>query len=868
MPKIKFNQELLLIIFLLAVSGIAHAFNMFNFPYYENDEGVYMSQAWSLIRHGQLSHYTYWYDHAPGGWVLIALWTSLTGGFFTFGASINSGRVLMLILHLALTYLVYYTAKRISKRKLPGTIAVLLFSLSPLAIYFQRRVLLDNIMVFWVFLSLAFLIKKNLRLRDSILSALFFGIAVLTKENAVFFMPGFLYLVYANSHDLLKRFSLLLWSVLSLSVISLYFLYALLKKEFFPAGTFGGSAEHVSLIESFRMQLSRGRGYPFWHPESDFFINFQSWMNMDPYIVILGATFTLITVLLCVRIEKLRMPAFLSVLFWFFLIRGSTVIDFYIIPLLPLLTLNVGLVIGILINDNIKKRGLRHALSALAVILLVTPFMFLRHDHFVRNETEPQLAAIEWIKTNISSNNYIVIDNYAFIDLREERFPGDRVFNHADWFWKIQADPEIRDQKYFNDWRNIDYIALSHEMLKQTRVEGTQNMLDNAFRYSYLVADWREGSTSFFNMEKYISTNGDWMSIYKVKDESRVIVENSWLPYKNNFLKTYGRIDNDENTATSEGQSYAMLRAVWLDDQIAFDGVWQWTKDHLQHRRDDKLLSWKWNIDEHRVEDPNSASDADQDIALALLFAHKRWGGEKYKEEAMEIIKDIWRKEVVLLNRQYVLTSGTDSERSAGFLVNPSYFFPAAYRIFAEVDTVNNWSKLADDSYALLKRMGQLNPSTYLVPNWILLDGNGNIRPPGLFVANENSFDHGFDSFRVYWRVALDVLWHDNQEAKVYLNRAHTFFNNELKENDEIRAVYSLDGSAISNYSTISTNAGPLSIFYITDRSLARIYHDTHIANRYNFQDGYWGERDNYYDQNWGWFATALIGNELPNLWE
>src|ERR1700733_13215182 len=83
----KTHGILLLLIFLLLVSGTAHAYNMFHFPYYENDEGTYMSQAWSLLKLGKLEPYTYWYDHAPAGWMFIALWTLVSGGFFTFGVA-------------------------------------------------------------------------------------------------------------------------------------------------------------------------------------------------------------------------------------------------------------------------------------------------------------------------------------------------------------------------------------------------------------------------------------------------------------------------------------------------------------------------------------------------------------------------------------------------------------------------------------------------------------------------------------------------------------------------------------------------------------------------------------------------------------
>ena len=118
---------ILIILGLLIFSGIAHGYNMFHYPYYENDEGTYMSQSWSLITKGKLAPYTYWYDHAPAGWVLIAIWNIITGGFFTFGASVNSGRVLMLVLHLFSTAFLYLITKKLSGKSVAGTIAVVFF---------------------------------------------------------------------------------------------------------------------------------------------------------------------------------------------------------------------------------------------------------------------------------------------------------------------------------------------------------------------------------------------------------------------------------------------------------------------------------------------------------------------------------------------------------------------------------------------------------------------------------------------------------------------------------------------------------------------------------------------------------------------
>src|ERR1043165_3503231 len=84
---------------LIAVGLVSHGLNMFQFPSFTgiDDEGIYASQAWAILREGQLSPYTYVYDHVPGGWILLAVWMAITGGPHAFGGAIDSGRVLMLV---------------------------------------------------------------------------------------------------------------------------------------------------------------------------------------------------------------------------------------------------------------------------------------------------------------------------------------------------------------------------------------------------------------------------------------------------------------------------------------------------------------------------------------------------------------------------------------------------------------------------------------------------------------------------------------------------------------------------------------------------------------------------------------------------
>src|SRR5690349_21345810 len=75
-----------LLLALLLIAFVAHAFNMFNFPAftYNGDEGIYTGQALAVLRDGQLASYTYWYDHAPAGWILLAAWMVVSGGPLAF----------------------------------------------------------------------------------------------------------------------------------------------------------------------------------------------------------------------------------------------------------------------------------------------------------------------------------------------------------------------------------------------------------------------------------------------------------------------------------------------------------------------------------------------------------------------------------------------------------------------------------------------------------------------------------------------------------------------------------------------------------------------------------------------------------------
>src|SRR5438094_9614409 len=105
----------LLLVVSLATGGVTHGYNLFNYPLYITDEGIYLQQAWAVLREARLSPYTYFYDHAPAGWLVIAAWLSvLPSQLQTFGNAINTGRALTPLPHLGSGCLLVRVTQRLA----------------------------------------------------------------------------------------------------------------------------------------------------------------------------------------------------------------------------------------------------------------------------------------------------------------------------------------------------------------------------------------------------------------------------------------------------------------------------------------------------------------------------------------------------------------------------------------------------------------------------------------------------------------------------------------------------------------------------------------------------------------------------------
>ena len=331
-----------------------------------------------------------------------------------------------------------------------------------------------------------------------------------------------------------------------------------------------------------------------------------------------------------------------------------------------------------------------------------------------------------------------------------------------------------------------------------------------------------------------------------------------------------------------------MLRAVYLEDREAFDSAWNWTQENLQVR-DDDLLAWQYGEQPDGGEgvlDESTATDADTDAALALLFAAQKFDDPAYEEDALQILEDVWQQETVTVGsdltgyRQAVVAGDWARGDGAGEVsqpvANPSYYSPYAYKIFAEADPSRPWGDLADSSYEILEEIGEspeLGGEAGVVPDWISLDpATGEPLPTevsGRSVA-QLSGQFSFDASRVPWRIGLDYMWFSDSRALETLEGLD-LPRREIEDDGQLFASYEPDGTAAADYEATSTYAGVLPGLLVGgDPAVAHEVFARELMGEYNSgEDGaYWGDQpDNYYDQNMAWFATAVMDGSMSNLY-
>jgi endoglucanase len=342
------------------------------------------------------------------------------------------------------------------------------------------------------------------------------------------------------------------------------------------------------------------------------------------------------------------------------------------------------------------------------------------------------------------------------------------------------------------------------------------------------------------------------------------LLQQSWQAYRQRFIQGDGRVIDRESgdRSTSEGQAYAMLRAVFMDDRETFDRVLNWGENNLQrrnpdHSRLDRLWAWQWgktDQGEWKTIDANFASDGDLDVATALILASRRWGRADYADLARLKLQDLWNLATVegKGGRRYFLPGPkavfqTQPDRT---YLNPSYLAPYAYRLFAQIDLQHDWHRLIDSSYEVLNATARLS-KVGLPSDWVLCD----VTTGKLQAATDQRLTsiYSYDAYRVWWRVSLDAAWFNEPKAKDYLESQMQPLRDLWQKQQSIPAQIDLQGVAIVPYESTAQYAMMYSALRQFDPNTAEQIRQQKLLTTY--RDGFWDGDSAYYSQNLAWFG-------------
>ncbi len=499
--------SLALLVPLLAVVGIVHARGMAGFPRWVDDPGTYLSQAWSFQYERALSPYSYFYDHAPAGWIQLGLWSMLTGGFDRHDTAIGFGNECMLIAKVVSAALLYALGRRLGMSRPGSSVVVLLFGLCPLELLYSRWTFLDNLVTPWLLLAFVLAYSPRRSIGAATGATLAFGMAALTKETALLLLPAFAWALGQNLDRRNRAQVITVAAFCGSLLMALYPLYALYKGELFEA------PDRNSLLGTAQWQLlERQASGSFFDPRSATSITFTGWLSYDRILLLAGAA--AMTPAMLVR--RLRPVTLALLIGWLAVLRGGYLPFMHVLTLLPWSAL---IVVGVAeraagnwrLSGRRRPYGgwrvrlpgavLRGVVVGTAVVGLTatvvswTPSL----QRMTSVQAEPPLrSATRWVADNVPRDKVLVVHDAIWTDLVHKYGYDPRPII----VYKLDTDPAVRDSL-----DRIDYLVLPNWYFKTP---------DSASKYPTAVEARKHAVTV-----ATFGTGDDGVTVYRVSSRWR-----------------------------------------------------------------------------------------------------------------------------------------------------------------------------------------------------------------------------------------------------------------------------------------------------------------------------------------------------------
>lgn len=193
----------------------------------------------------------------------------------------------------------------------------------------------------------------------------------------------------------------------------------------------------------------------------------------------------------------------------------------------------------------------------------------------------------------------------------------------------------------------------------------------------------------------------------------------------------------------SEGQAYAMLLDVAVGNRVQFGKVWAWSESHLL--QPDGLLAWHWSGGKLMSTEP--ASDADLDVAKALVLAGKKWSDRADLSAGRRYARAILANDTASAGGRLWLVAGTWA-RSVPLYLDPSYLDPGTFQLLYRVTGNDEWKAIASSSAAALE--ADTDEGAQLPSDWAQVSASGRVQPAA--PPGGGAEVYGYDAFRTLVR--------------------------------------------------------------------------------------------------------------------
>lgn len=333
--------------------------------------------------------------------------------------------------------------------------------------------------------------------------------------------------------------------------------------------------------------------------------------------------------------------------------------------------------------------------------------------------------------------------------------------------------------KFFLSYFSVTILMVSANCYSQDEKFNFPQHIRNKYHTTVIYPD----NVSQFEMDSMV------VAIYK-RWKRDYLIDNGC----NGSSYIYSNSGKNGEVCVSEAMGYGMIIVALMaqrDDPYSkqlFDRLYYYVKQHpsvidsenynkKSYKKkmelvDSALMSWKQTKKCDTTKE-TSATDADLDIAYALLLADAQWGSKgeiNYLHESKIMLEDIMKREINPAHKTLMLGNSIgvgDYGSWDSCVIRTSDFMPSHFREFGLKYTTQDWAEILKKNYELYKMIQvEFSPKYGLFPDFVDC-GNGRlVKPKKELELTKYDFSFYDNACRVPWRIGIDFILTGDLRAK------------------------------------------------------------------------------------------------------